>query len=116
MSTYHGEWCYRDQDQSSAIDTFYKINLCKQVEHVLDIEPSGYTVSELERIVDKIQEIEMYCDSVMNREEVYTGNSQDPRSEEMYIFKDMFDWNYISAEQMDDLLDYHGELQELLEN
>ena len=111
MTSYAADWLFDWEEPNPQV---YKQTLCKQISHFLFVDPQSYSVDELERIVEKVQEIEMYCDSILECEEVYSGNSQDPRSEEMYLFKDMFGWNYISAEQMDDLLDYHGELEELL--
>jgi len=95
-------------------DEIYRDNMCRQVSHIVKLNPHCYESYELEDIVDKVHEFGDYQSKVQGR----TGDTGCGNLwivSQMYMFHGMINWKTLTLEEVDDLFNIHKELKEFID-
>jgi hypothetical protein len=103
------------QDPIEISDEIYKDNMCRQVSHIVKLNPFSYETYELEDIVDKVHEFEEYRDKVDGRVNVDTGCGNLWLVSQMHMFHGMLKWSTLTLEEIDDLFNIHEELKDFID-
>lgn len=104
------------QDPIEISDEVYKDNMCRQVKHLFEIEPSAYNTEELEVIVDKVIDFDEYFIQIgIPTQVVSVGHNDLWICKQMYLFNGMIDWNYYDMEVIDNLYEIHEGIRKALE-
>lgn len=96
-------------------DEIYKDNMCRQVYHIVKLNPDSYETYELEDIVDKVHEFDDYQARVAGRTNVNTGCGNLWIVGQMHMFHGMIKWNTLSLGEVDDLFNIHEKLKEFID-
>jgi hypothetical protein len=94
-------------------DEQYKMNLYKQIEEMLEFEPSAYEVHEVETLVDLVNEAN---DILEEFEEVGTFDDTDVVFEPQYLWMEIEDYTQYSKEHVIRLNQIEGKIKNILEN
>ena len=89
--------------------------MCRQVSHIVKLNPDSYETYELEDIVDKFHEFGQYLTKVGGRSNVSTGCKNLWIVSQMYMFRGMVEWDTLTLEEVDDLFNIHEELKEFID-
>lgn len=91
-------------------DDQYKANLAKQIEDIVQLEPDAYEVLDMEYIVDCVNVIR---DILSKDEGVLIQEREAPNLE--YLLCNI-NYNNFTDTEIYDLIDWHSELKNLIEN